>query len=336
MSAGLAALLTVVAGAPAAAAPPPSPTPKATPTATAPKPSGEENSPLLRDVLDQVGRGWSVAKANAESSKRRQEALAAQVAAAQKRHDALLPQVSKMAAGSYRIGRLGMAATLLENADAGTFVSRATRLGELNTINDTKLHELNQAITELNRAHQALAAEAQEEQRQLTIMDKQKREAEKALALVGGRGLTGGLVSARSPVAKAAPRAADGTFPPQSCDLDDPTTGGCVTARTLHAYRETKRAGFNRFVGCYRPGGPFEHPKGRACDWSLLRRGFRPAANQDEKMYGNNLTAFLVRNADRLGILYVIWYRQIWFPATGWAGYSGDSDHTDHVHMSML
>jgi hypothetical protein len=46
--------------------------------------------------------------------------------------------------------------------------------------------------------------------------------------------------------------------------------------------------------------------------------------------------AFLVRNADRLGVLYVIWNRQIWFPATGWKSYRGASAHTDHVHVSML
>ena len=37
-------------------------------------------------------------------------------------------------------------------------------------------------------------------------------------------------------------------------------------------YKEVKKAGFNRFVGCHRNGGPFEHPKGRACDWSLQNR----------------------------------------------------------------
>ena len=52
--------------------------------------------------------------------------------------------------------------------------------------------------------------------------------------------------------------------------------------------------------------------------------------------YGNDLMAFLVRNADRLGIYYVIWNRKIWFPASGWSSYSGPSAHTDHVHVSML
>ncbi|GGK02821.1 hypothetical protein GCM10010123_35980 [Pilimelia anulata] len=328
LSASALALLTPLAPAPPALA-----APRTAPTA----PAGERAAPpLLGDVLEQVGRGWSTAKARVDASKRRQALLSARVQQARARHDALVPEVARIAAGSYRVGRLGMAATLLEEGTAGSFLSRATRLNELNTINDTKLRELNAALADLNRASAALDGELREEQRQLSIMDKQKQEAEKALALVGGRSLTEGMVSARSPVAKPGPRSADGSFGPLPCDRDDPTTGGCVTARTLHAYREVKRAGFARFVGCYRPGGPFEHPKGRACDWSLRSSGFRPAANRDEKMYGNNLTAFLVRNADRLGILYVIWYRRIWFPATGWNGYSGASDHTDHVHMSML
>ena len=115
-----------------------------------------------------------------------------------------------------------------------------------------------------------------------------------------------------------------------------PTTDGCITARTLHIYQEVKKAGFNRFVGWHRNGGPFEHPKGRACDWSLQKSGFSVAHNADMKNYGNNLMAFLVRNADRLGIYYVIWYAQIWWPASGWHAYHGESNHKDHVHVSVL
>ena len=68
----------------------------------------------------------------------------------------------------------------------------------------------------------------------------------------------------------------------------------------------------------------------------LAKSGFSPWHNQDTREYGNNLMAFLVRNADRLGILYVIWNKMIWQPATGWKSYHGPSDHTDHVHVSML
>jgi peptidoglycan DL-endopeptidase CwlO len=39
-------------------------------------------------------------------------------------------------------------------------------------------------------------------------------------------------------------------------------------------------------------------------------------------------------------VQYVIWYRQIWLPSSGWKSYTrayGDpsSDHTNHVHLSM-
>jgi hypothetical protein len=47
-----------------------------------------------------------------------------------------------------------------------------------------------------------------------------------------------------------------------------------------------------------------------------------------------------VENAQALGVQYVIWYRQIWFPASGWRTYNlayGDpnTDHTNHVHLSI-
>ena len=189
----------------------------------------------------------------------------------------------------------------------------------------------------MNSKKAALDAEVKAQQTNLFAMQKQKAAAENALTLVGGTSLTGGFVDAVSKVAAPAPRNADGGFSPEKCTVDDPTTDGCITPRMLHLYQEVKKAGFNRFVGCHRNGGPFEHPKGRACDWSLQKSGFSNAHNADMKTYGNNLMAFLVRNADRLGIYYVIWYKQIWFPATGnWHAYHGVSAHMDHVHVSVL
>lgn len=89
--------------------------------------------------------------------------------------------------------------------------------------------------------------------------------------------------------AQPAPRRADGSWPPETCSLHDPTTSGCLTPRAEHALEQVKLA---------------------------------------------------VRNATAPGVMYVIWYRQIWTPATGWHPYSsgqGDpsSDHTNHVHLSV-
>jgi hypothetical protein len=296
---------------------------------------GDDN-PLLNDVLDSTGRRYLTAKTAVEKSTKAQLTLAIQVRDAEAKRDTLLPQVDAMAAQQYRTGGVSSASFLLNSANSNAFLERAIALEEINALNDGKLHELNQAIDQVATAKAALDAEVQAQQQNLAAMKKQKEAAEKALSLVGGKSLTGGFVVAKSPVAAPAPRNAQGGFSPESCSVNDPTTDGCITPRTYHMYKEVKKAGFNRFVGCHRNGGPFEHPKGRACDWSLQKSGFSVAHNADMKNYGNNLMAFLVRNADRLGVLYVIWFRQIWFPATGWKSYHGASSHMDHVHVSML
>ncbi|WP_406079088.1 coiled-coil domain-containing protein [Micromonospora sp. NBC_00858] len=324
----LTVLAIVIGPAPATAAP-------STPTPSGHEDDGEPR--LLNDVIEGANRAYARAKAKLEKSRKRQLELALQVDRAQAELDALRPQVSHIAMQSYRTGRLGAAAILLDSNAPDSFVQRAVALDDLNMVNAKKLAEVNVVKTRAEQAKLALDAEVREQQKLTNDMARDKREAEKALALVGGQGFTGGLVSATSPVARIAPgRTSDGDWKSEGCSEKDPTTAGCVTPRTLHMYKEVKRAGFNRFVGCYRPGGPWEHPKGLACDWSLQNSGFSPWRSKDTRMYGNNLAAFLIRNADRLGVYYVIWNRQIWFPATGWKSYSGPSNHTDHVHVSLL
>ncbi len=323
----LAALAVLAGPTPASAAPTPPP-----------QPSGHDEEPkLLGDLIETRNREYIKANAALKKSEQRRLALELELRKAQADLDSLAPQVNEIAAQSYRTGRIGAMSMLLTANTPDSFIARATALDELNVVNDKRLSVVNAVKNRAEQAKLALEAEIREQQKLTNAKNREKREAEKALRLVGGKGLTGGLVSATSPVARVAPgRTANGDWKAQSCSEPDPTTSGCVTPRTLHMYKEVKRAGFNRFVGCHRSGGPFEHPKGRACDWSLQRSGFASWHNNDMRMYGNNLTAFLVRNADRLGIYYVIWNRQIWFPATGWSSYSGASDHTDHVHVSLL
>jgi len=105
--------------------------------------------------------------------------------------------------------------------------------------------------------------------------------------------------------------------------------------------QEAQKAGFTRFVSCFRPSGPYEHPKGRACDFSAQEKGFGGIAAGGDKVYGSNLAAFFVRNANALAVLYVIWFKQVWTPSVGWHAYSGvtgdpSGDHTNHVHLSII
>ena len=313
----------------------------ASPASAAPGDSSEtaddgDDNPLLNELLDSAGRRFLAARAAVAKSTKTQLALTVQVRNAEAKRDALLPQVGKVAGQQYRTGAISAAGFLLNAKGSGNFLDRAISLEEINALNVGKLHELNEAIDQVNRTKARLDQEVKARQANLATMERQREVAENALAKVGGESLTGGYVLFKSPVATPAPRNSDGGFSPESCNVDDPTTSGCITARTFHMYKQVRKAGFNRFAGCHRFGGPFEHPKGRACDWSLQNRGFARWHNGDTREYGNNLMAFLVRNADRLGVLYVIWNRQIWFPATGWKSYRGASDHTDHVHVSML
>ncbi|MDQ7903548.1 hypothetical protein RB614_03345 [Phytohabitans sp. ZYX-F-186] len=327
--AAAAALLSGVAFGPGGAA-----------AAPKPNPGNEGSTPLLRDVLSETSKGYIDARNAVTKSRNRQLQLQLELQKADETVKAMEPEIQLVVAASYRNGRIGPMSMLLNSSSPDDLLQRAAALDLLAARDNAKLAKLNAALDQATRAKAAIDAELKEEQKQLAIMAKQKSEAEKALKLVGGKA-TGGFVSATSPVARPAPRNSDGGFSSQGCTADDPTTGRCITPRTLHMLKETQRLGFNRFVSCYRPGGPYEHPKGRACDWSAEKNGFGGDAAGSDKLYGNNLAAFFVRNADRLGIMYVIWYRQFWSPANGWQSYSGaggdpSSDHTNHVHISML
>jgi hypothetical protein len=76
--------------------------------------------------------------------------------------------------------------------------------------------------------------------------------------------------------------------------------------------------------------GLYDHPKGLAADFMVNTPGLSKAT-------GDALAAYVIANAARLKVKYVIWYRRSWNPQRGtWVDYHGDSDHTDHVHVSFV
>jgi hypothetical protein len=98
-------------------------------------------------------------------------------------------------------------------------------------------------------------------------------------------------------------------------------------------------------------GGQSEHKEGRAWDWGVS------AADATHRTAVNDLLGWLFATdrygnehalARRLGIMYVIWNKRIWFPYSGWSTYcemkkgacvaddgGARSPHTDHVHFSF-
>lgn len=301
------------------------------------EPDDEGGNTTLRQKLDAAARGYIEAKARYDNSKRTEIAMGEQMRTAELRLALLSEQVGAVAAQSYRTGRLGVMTALLSSGSPDMFLARAASVEMLALQENARLAELNRLRRELAQHRDRLNSELQLQAQQMAEMEKRKKDAERALG-TAGRPL-GGFVSGNSPAAKPAPRNSDGSWPRESCTVDDPSTGGCLTPRTYHAYQQTKAAGFNHYVSCYRSGGGGEHPLGRACDWAAAKGTFGGAATGADRTYGDNLAMWYVKNADRLGVLYVIWYRQIWLPGSGWRAYSGrgspSAEHTNHVHLSV-
>ena len=311
------------------------------PAAAVPSPNApnEGGSKQLRAALEAAAKGHIEAQNKLENSKRRQKALAAQLKDVEVRLVALSAQAGEVAAQSYRMGRLTATSMLLASSDPNDFLKRAAELDVMAQRDSKRLRELADAKAQAAEAKLAIDAEVREQAKQVAVQARKKKDAEVALAKVSsgaGSGFNGTSSSARP-----APRNSDGSWPSESCSVDDPTpASGCITPRTLHMLQQAKAAGYKRYASCHRSGGGGEHPKGRACDFSAASGGFEDkTATGGDKAYGDSLAAWAKNNANRLGIMYVIWYRQIWMPNTGWRAYSGGgspaADHTNHVHISM-
>ncbi|WP_233624893.1 hypothetical protein [Actinoplanes sp. ATCC 53533] len=313
---------------------------------------GEGGSKSLVQQLEEASKGFVEAKEALERSKKRQQQLTAKL----KEIDADLgpkqAALDKIVQQTYRTGRLGPMAALITANSADSMLDRAQTLEMIAVKQDRAVRDLKGVKTQQQQAKVAIDTAVRDGQRQVDVMAKRKNQAESALKAANaasaandssgdsGSTTTSSGGGGNSSVASAARRNSDGSLPDESCSVNDPTTSGCITPRTLHAMQEAKKDGFTRFVACFREQNSGEHPKGRACDFAADKNGFGGDATGSSKDYGNRLANYFISNASRLGVLYVIWFRRIWLPSSGWKSYSGaggdpSSDHTNHVHLSM-
>jgi len=316
----------------------------------------EGGTSSLRKELDTASRGYLDAKAALGNSTKREKELAKRLTRIEADLEVRNRNLGRIVGKAYRNGRLGPVSALLNSDSPEGFLDRAAALGTVAANEDKQLRELFETRDQVTRSKAAIANEIREQRKQLTVMEQRRKQAERALAVAaaaaaaspspssstsGSSGSSSGsTTTSGSASATPAPRNADGSWPGESCSIDDPTTSGCITPRTLHALNQAKAAGYTRYVSCFRSGGSGEHPKGRACDFAAAPNTFGGVATGADKAYGDSLANYFINNADRLGVLYVIWYKRIWLPSSGWKTYSGaggdpSSDHTNHVHLSM-
>jgi peptidoglycan DL-endopeptidase CwlO len=316
----------------------------ASPARAAPGSSGDDGeggSKSLTQQLDTASRGYLEAKDKLAGSKKKQTDLATQL---QRIDTEMAPRQAafdQVVQESYRAGRLGpMSALLTANSSAG-FLDRAQVLQTVAARQQKAMHDLQTARETQGRAKAAIDATVRDQQKQVAVMAARKAQAEAALKTANAGqddpqpGDGGGSSKATS-----VNRNSDGSLSPEGCTVNDPTTDGCITPRMLHAMQQAKSAGFTHYVACFRHQNSGEHPKGRACDFAADKGGFGGVASGASKDYGNRLANYFINNSDELGVLYVIWFRRIWLPSSGWKAYTkgnGDpsSEHQNHVHLSV-
>ncbi|WP_233358749.1 hypothetical protein [Thermomonospora amylolytica] len=117
-------------------------------------------------------------------------------------------------------------------------------------------------------------------------------------------------------------------------------TGNQMTPRMRNVVLElNNRFGPFPVVGCFRTGADAQdHALGRACDFMESTGGRMPSASA--LRHGDQVAAYAVANAGRLGIHYVIWKQHIWNIRGGGWRRMGDrgsitQNHYDHVHISV-
>lgn len=115
---------------------------------------------------------------------------------------------------------------------------------------------------------------------------------------------------------------------------------GGLTARMVNVRTEIdRRFGPFKVIGCLRPGDPQDHGSGTACDFMESTGGTMPTA--DRQRHGDQVAAWVIANASRLGVKYVIWRQRIYdMRSPGWDPMedrgSITANHYDHVHVSVF
>jgi hypothetical protein len=106
----------------------------------------------------------------------------------------------------------------------------------------------------------------------------------------------------------------------------------------LRAYPASGSYGISRDCNV---GGTSEHKEGRAFDWANNANdpaARRRVANLMSWLFATDQYGHRHAMARRLGIMYIIWNRQIfrmYRASEGWSPYTGSNPHTDHVHFSL-
>ncbi|MEQ4724503.1 hypothetical protein [Nonomuraea sp. B19D2] len=265
-----------------------------------------------------------IAQQKAEKS---EKAAREKLAAAQAVYERESTELRAMAVSQYVGGEPGQFALLISTQDPASLLGRMALNQHLIGLQDARLRGYAQVRDAHQQAKDEADARTKELSRTADDLEKRKKKAEKQIERIKDK--IDQLYTAPGV------RRPDGTWVPQLPGGSDNITPRMRLVKQLIKERFDVPNG----IGCYRAiqdGG--EHPLGRACDFMLSRGGAMPSAAEVER--GNQISAWAIKNAKRLGIMYIIYRQRIWHARTGsWRTMSDrggtTANHYDHPHISV-
>ncbi|MFG2074190.1 coiled-coil domain-containing protein [Nonomuraea maritima] len=303
----------------------------ALPARAEPRPTVKQLKKELADLQkdsDKLITEYYASRIAHQKADKAEKAAREKLATAEETYEHHSTSLRAMAVAQYTGGGEPNPITFLAGEDEPSArLGRMALVQHLVDVQDARVHGYAQVMDDRRKANDEATERAEELADTVDDLGERKKKAEQQIE----------KIKDRIDLLHAAPgvRNSDGTWVPELPDGSENITPRMRLVRDLIA----DRFGVPYGIGCYRPiqdGG--EHPLGRACDFMLSRGGAMPSG--DEPARGEEIAAWAIKNARRLGIMYVIYRQRIWHVRTGaWRPMSDrggtTANHYDHPHISV-
>jgi hypothetical protein len=300
---------------------------------TAPKDAKTELAKLQKRAaaLSKEYRGELITLDEAKKAAERAETDAERLS---REFETLRSDVSRLAASSYMAGRMDTM-SMVTAADPDAAIRDATVMEHLARNNGRRIQNLESLSTKAAQSQKTAEAKVAQVRRELKDLESQRARVEKMMAKYKPETPTSGGTSS------GGTSSGGGGRPDGATGTKSPIVGNTMTSR-MRTLMQALDSRFGAFptIGCYRGGDPQDHGSGRACDFMESTGGTMPSASAQE--HGDRVAQFVIDNADRYGLKYVIWKQRIWDTrgSGSWRQMedrgSITQNHFDHVHVSVL
>ncbi|TDD93617.1 hypothetical protein [Actinomadura rubrisoli] len=293
----------------------------------APKKDLKKEYAKLKKRADALSKEYRGELVSLEQAKKAAERAGVDADRADRDLGAARADIARLASSTYMTGRLDMV-SMVTAGEPRAAIREATVIEHLSRNNGRRVQSLRDLGT---RA-------AQSEATAKKTLDEVRHEIED---LEGQRARVRKLLAKYKPEAPSAGSPSGGGRPDGASGAKSPIVGNSMTARMRTAMLAIDGK-FGPFpaIGCARPGDRQDHGSGRACDFMESSGGKMPSGSAQS--HGDQVAQYVISNASRLGIKYVIWRQRI-YDMRGSGGWrqmedrgSVTQNHFDHVHVSVL